>query len=317
MKKRHLIRSLPVIVLLGALVVLDAVVLFQYYAPQAASGSEKTGPSVDSVPVSGSQEAPLKENGQAAPEEAAAGPTLSKFLQKAALPVGHALYVWGGGWNEEDTGAGLEATTIGLPSSWQTFMDSQDASYDFTDYPYEIHDGLDCSGYVGWTLYNTLETRSGEEGYVSQSSETGEDLAARGWGTVIPADEITEYLPGDILFSDGHVTICLGQYADGSVLFVHSAPPSGVQVSGTCDLQGNLDSMAARKAEAMMQEMAPEAWEKFPAALIDWSYLTDYDQFRWNTSLFPDAADIQKLNPEEAASLLLKSVRSSQEQAGS
>lgn len=312
MKKHQLIRSLPVIVLLGALVVLDAVVIFQNCSPQAADTAAGAGPVTEGTAPVNLQKSPLDNSGQEKTENGPVHPSLKRFLEEAGLPVGHALYVWGGGWNEEDTGAGPEATTIGVPGSWEDFMDSQDASYDFTEHPYEIHDGLDCSGYVGWTLYNTLETQSGQEGYVSHSSETGTDLAEHGWGSVIPADEITEYLPGDILYSSGHVYICLGQYDDGSVLFVHSAPPSGVQVSGTCDLEGDLDSMAARKAEAMMQEMAPEAWEKFPAALIDWSYLTDYDQFRWNTTLFPDAGSVQKLHPDEAASLLLQSVREHQ-----
>ena len=31
--------------------------------------------------------------------------------------------------------------------------------------------GLDCCGYVGWTLYNTLHSESGKRGYVGVGAE--------------------------------------------------------------------------------------------------------------------------------------------------
>ena len=51
--------------------------------------------------------------------------TLKKLLQTALQPVGSTLYVWGGGWNEADTGAGEEAVTIGVSPRWKSFFEKQ------------------------------------------------------------------------------------------------------------------------------------------------------------------------------------------------
>lgn len=76
-------------------------------------------------------------------------------------PVGQTLYVWGGGWNNEDTAASETSRHIGVCPEWKGFFDSQDSSYDFYDYaigkngkaetpiPAYIPLGLDCSGYRG------------------------------------------------------------------------------------------------------------------------------------------------------------------------
>lgn len=47
--------------------------------------------------------------------------TLLNFLITAKAPLGHTMYVWGGGWNEEDTAAGEEARSIGESPRWQEF----------------------------------------------------------------------------------------------------------------------------------------------------------------------------------------------------
>ena len=44
------------------------------------------------------------------------------------------MYIWGGGWNEEDTGAGVEATRLGLAPAWVEFTSQQDSSYDYEDH---------------------------------------------------------------------------------------------------------------------------------------------------------------------------------------
>lgn len=41
-------------------------------------------------------------------------PTLTDFLRTALRPKDQVLYVWGGGWNEEDTAGGMEANTLGM-----------------------------------------------------------------------------------------------------------------------------------------------------------------------------------------------------------
>ena len=91
------------------------------------------------------------------------------------------MYIWGGGWNEEDTAAGIEATTLGLSPNWAAFAGKQNAGYNYKNHRYRIHDGLDCSGYVGWAVYNTLETENGRPGYVYKSTDMPQKMAARGY----------------------------------------------------------------------------------------------------------------------------------------
>lgn len=72
--------------------------------------------------------------------------TIKNYLLGALQPVGKALYVWGGGWND--------STRKGLSPRWQQWYNSQDSSYDYNDYR-DLSDGnrakgLDCSGFVGW-----------------------------------------------------------------------------------------------------------------------------------------------------------------------
>ena len=86
------------------------------------------------------------------PTKAAAQPgkrTLYNLLLTAIEPLGHTMYVWGGGWNEEDTAAGEEARSIGESPRWKEFFEMQDSTYNYENTRYQIHDGLDCSGYVG------------------------------------------------------------------------------------------------------------------------------------------------------------------------
>ena len=39
----------------------------------------------------------------------------------ATEPIGKCLYVYGGGWNEEDTAAGVEALSYGISPVWVDF----------------------------------------------------------------------------------------------------------------------------------------------------------------------------------------------------
>ena len=57
--------------------------------------------------------------------------TLLNLLKTATMPMGQALYVYGGGWNFEDTGSSIEATTIGISQDWYQFFSSQDANYNY------------------------------------------------------------------------------------------------------------------------------------------------------------------------------------------
>lgn len=229
--------------------------------------------------------------------------TIEAFLQHAIEPVGSTLYVWGGGWNEEDTGAGKEAKTIGLSKKWKRFYQEEAEIYDYTQHAYEIHNGLDCSGFVGWVVYNTKESKNNQSGYVTESGNIPSLYQKKGFGSVRKASDVKNYKPGDIMANDEHVYIVLGQYKDGSVLLVHASPP-GVRICGTTTASGNQNSQAIQAACQIMRTEYPKWYQKFPNCAVDASYLTDYDQFRWNTKTMKDAEKIQKLSAKQIVKLL-------------
>ncbi len=233
--------------------------------------------------------------------------TVRRFLEMALQPVGTTLYVYGGGWNEADTGAGDAAVTIGLSPAWAEFYRSQDASYDSSLYRYQIEKGLDCSGYLGWAVYNTLETENGRGGYVFYAKEFGDRLAAMGLGSVTPRGGVDGYLPGDIMFSsdDHHVWISLGQCPDGSVVLLHSSPP-GVRVCGTAAPDGTHDSQALGIAERFMSEYCPDWYERYPDCYKGLSYLTNYSRFRWDGGTMGDPDGYAALTPDKILDDLAK-----------
>lgn len=221
--------------------------------------------------------------------------TMEHLLKTAMKPVGSTMYIWGGGWDSEDTEAGAGSTQIGLSPKWAEFAKLQDETYDYEEHRYERENGLDCSGYVGWVVYNTFETESGQAGYVTLSTDMAENFASRGWGELIENPE--EFLPGDIVSMVGHVWISLGTCEDGSVLFVHSSPP-GVSVCGTQTPDGE-SSIAIELATEYMTEYHAEWQEKYPDRSVSAEYLTGVTVMRWNTTTLPDAKEYQKMNGEE------------------
>ena len=220
--------------------------------------------------------------------EAAGTKTIKSFLKTALEPMGTTMYIYGGGWNEEDTGAGIEARTIGLSSTWAEFASQQTSSYSYKNYDYKsdvnvIHLGLDCSGYVGWVIYNTLETEDGKEGYVDYENKVLERLQAAGYGTLTYASSVTDYKPGDIMKSSGHMWIVVGTCSDGSVVLMHSSPP-GVQFSGTPTPSGNTSSEAVELATYYKKTYYSSWYDRYPDSAKGMSYFTGYNQFRWTTS---------------------------------
>ena len=233
--------------------------------------------------------------------------TLKNFLNTALEPVGTTLYVFGGGWNKEDSGAGEEARSIGLDPRWKAFFESQDASYDYRDYRYYLGYGLDCSGYVGWTLYNTVETENGKPGYVMSSTKMARNFSGRGWGTLTEAKDVKDYRAGDIMSTSGHVWICIGGCDDGSVVLLHSSPP-GVAVTGTVTPSGKKDSEAVKLASAYMKKYFPRWYQRYPNNYRGISYLTEYEQMRWTldgTGLLTDPDGYASMTPREILEDLL------------
>lgn len=223
--------------------------------------------------------------------------TMENFLITAFSPVGQTMYIWGGGWNEEDTGAGPDATTLGLSPLWAEFAAEQTKNYDFHDYKYEIHKGLDCSGYVGWVIYNLFETENGQEGYVFKSTEVAENYAGRGWGTYTPAEQVSDWVLGDIVSMNGHVWICLGTCEDGSVVALHSSV-SGVMVCGI-SLPDKEKSQAVLLAERFMSQYYPKWYERFPDCSRPYRYLTEGGRLRWKDHVLTDTWDLKDLTPEQ------------------
>lgn len=213
--------------------------------------------------------------------------TIKNFLKIAIAPVGSTMYVWGGGWNEEDTGAGREARSIGLSPAWKNFAEDKDSGYNYRNYRYQIHDGLDCSGYVGWCVYNVLNTKDNGRGYVKDASKQAAEFAELGLGSYCSPSEVTNYQPGDIMSSAcnccGHVWIVVGTCEDGSVVLAHSSPP-GVQLSGTVTLSGRTDSQAFLLAEHYMKTYYNDWYERYPAVCKNSAYLSHYGQMRWYTT---------------------------------
>lgn len=207
---------------------------------------------------------------------------IHKLCETALLPVGKTLYVWGGGWNESDTGAGKSAGRIGISPEWEAFFCSQDASYDYKMHRYEWEKGLDCSGYIGWLLYNVLAPQGFPGDYVRKAGEQGKMLAERGFGSWKEPEEVTDWHPGDLMSSSrqGHVFLVLEECEDGSLLICHSSPP-GVQVNGTVAADGSGYSIGIRKAETCMRRIAPEWCERYDRFWKGREYLTEYGQFRW------------------------------------
>lgn len=222
--------------------------------------------------------------------------SLRLFLENALKPVGTTMYIWGGGWNESDTGAGVGATYIGLYPKWGEFTDAQGADYNYKQHRYELENGLDCSGFVGWAVYNTFETEKGKEGYVTKAKNMAAYFANKGWGRLI--ENPKQFLPGDIISMKKHVWICLGTCEDGSVLLVHASPP-GVSVCGT-------KGVAAKLAKEYMSSRYPEWQHKYPKREVSDSYVENVKLFRWTKETMPDAKDIQSLSGEEMLKYMLE-----------
>ena len=211
--------------------------------------------------------------------------TLKNYLTVALKPVGSTMYIWGGGWNKADDGAGADALRIGLNPAWRTYAAKQTSSYNYRNTRYKRGYGLDCSGYVGWTVYNTLHTKKGKagEGYVDKARNLARNYAGNGWGSYKKASLVKDYRAGDIMSSSGHVYIVIGECSDGSVVLVHSSP-AVVQICGTVTPAGKRNSKAVRLAKTYMRKYFPSWYRKFPDCVRDSSYLTKYSQFRWNLS---------------------------------
>lgn len=197
--------------------------------------------------------------------------TRKNLIATAFSAVGRVMYVYGGGWNEEDNGGGY-ANSLGLKQEWLDFTKAQDSRYNHKDYDYKINLGLDCSAYVAWVIHNTLGDNID---YVTKSTNFGYALERLCYGYI--TDEKPH--PGDIMFTEGHIYISLGLCEDNSMLLLHSSP-NGVQLSGTYDPYGNQNSKAVKLSKGYMQKYFAHWYNLFPNNSRDESYLK-YKCFHW------------------------------------
>lgn len=226
--------------------------------------------------------------------------TLKTFLENALVPVGRTLYIWGGGWG----GIGSDTAVIGYQSGWNTFFTSHaTSSYNYTNYRYKYGSGLDCSGFVAWTTYNTLYTENGKADLVCQSTKVASYYNSKGWATLstdYSSKEGKVFKPGDVVSMNGHVWISLGTCSDGSVLLVHSSP-RGVQISGT-------SGTAATLASKYMKKYFPE-WP-YAARTVSSSYLKYVGKATWKVKggILTDSDGIQNMSAENCMKAILGSV---------
>ena len=206
--------------------------------------------------------------------------TIKNFLAGALKPVGQALYMWGGGHGYEDS------VRAGVSANWQNFYLSQSSSYNYKNYndlsASNEAKGLDCSGYVGWTTYQTLRTYS-----TCVSGEIGALYKGRGWGSYYNQNYLSQtgwkVYPGDIGYDDGHTWIILGQCSDKSAVVLHSTPNAGVQISGTCTPSGDYDSQAVALANKYMSRYA--GFKKYTYKPSCGNYIRRGNYMRWNGTL--------------------------------
>lgn len=246
--------------------------------------------------------------------------TLKNFLATAFMPVGTTLYIYGGGWDWQDVGSSPQATSIGISPDWVRFFQTRDQNYTYknTDparsfYPFQAwneyyYAGLDCSGYLGWVLYNTWNTENGQEGYVGSSTKFASRLAALGWGTLAQAAP-EAMAPGDIVSIQGHVWFSLGHCSDGSVLILHSSPtdsragqPGGGPQLGAIGSSENCE--AYQLADRYMSTYYPDWYKRYPVSLKARSvYFKGATHFTWDVTgvgdTLSDPEGCQQMTPAE------------------
>ena len=269
--------------------------------------------------------------------------TLANFLKTALEPVGCTLYIYGGGWNWQDDDAGVQAKSLGVSPDWVRFFEEQDENYTYKSkdgdeanadptasyFPYGGYNeyyyaGLDCSGYLGWVIYNTFETEDGKDGYVTFASNTALMLSEMGLGEwtqdiAAPAEGNSyEMKPGDVMSINGHTWISLGTCDDHSIVILHSSPADsrtgqpggGVEISaiGTSE-----ECEAYQLADWYMSEYFPEWYERYPVKLADpETYFTfegeSAGRFTWDVSsdeeVFADPEELQDMTPSDVLSFL-------------
>lgn len=260
--------------------------------------------------------------------------TLKNFLKVLMAPLGKTIYVFGGGWSFQDDKASFIANTIGCFSAWENFYKMVDENYSYKDDTYPkngwnryFYAGLDCTGYLGWAIYNTLYAESEkEEGFVYPSSIVARTLADYyNFGTWKKPNTkdykkiIKMLCPGDIVSINGHVYVVLGVCDDNSMLIIHSTVTEsitgikggGVQINA---ISGNGDDdincEAYHLAQEYMSKYYPEWIKRYPVTVkpvsiyLDFSGKEELGIFSWGGILL-DLENVKNMTAREVLNIIL------------
>lgn len=251
--------------------------------------------------------------------------TIKNFLATSMEPVGTALYIYGGAWDWQDVGSSKEATSLGLSQTWLDFFQQNDKSFNYgyddipmkSYYPHSgyiqyYYAGIDCSGYVGWAMYNIMNNKSGGQGYVEPAGTMARTFAQTyEYGEFTQDFKNYDFKPGDVFSMTGHVWICLGVCDDGSIVILHSTPSDsyegnpggGVQISAIGESE---ECEAYSLAKKYMKQYYPEWSKRYSAVFKTYSSYTHMPnnytgKFSWNINetglLDPDG--YSKMSAEE------------------
>ena len=223
--------------------------------------------------------------------------TIKNFLLGALQPVGSKLYIWGGGHDDAD------ATRKGVNPAWKTFYNSQSGSYDYNNYRFAYGKGLDCSGFVGWSIYQIMQNKSGGTNYTTLAESVASANASRGFGTLYNQSKLSasgyEFVAGDLGCTAGHTWIVLGQCSDGSLVIVHSTPPC-IQIAGTPTPNGDYSSKAIALAKQYMGTYYAGTVSKFGLGCATGSqYIKGCNIMRWNSSTLSDPDGYRNMTADQ------------------
>ncbi len=254
--------------------------------------------------------------------------TVKNLLQTALYPVGTTLYIYGGGWNWQDNGGAVTYE----PGEWAKFFASQDASYDFDTgyhsgsyYPHGEwneywYAGLDCSGYLGWTLRHVLADPNAPENtedYTIQAFGFARSLSDRGYGSL--SQNMQNVHPGDIVSAGRHVWMVVGSCPDGSIVLLDSTPSPSITGArgGGPALRGlgpNSHCQANQLAQQYMRTYYPAWYSRYQNTLVHpGSYETfsvnGNARFSWEVSgngVLTDPEGYMEMNAEEILADMFK-----------
>ena len=243
---------------------------------------------------------------------------LSDLIADALKPVGNTLYVWGGGWNVPDNGSGETALYMGVWPEWEQYFQKNKQNYSYrpgrtaweNGHRESRFWGLDCSGYLGWLVYNSVQNGKDYNGYVGDATKLAKSLAGYGFGTVSTCTPKSKFYPGDIVSISGHCFLSLGQCKDRSVLLLHSTPNGGVQMSGTVNESGS--SQASRLAQTFMKEHYPEWWDCFGKEgrqAVSASVYLNGTKLTWkNAGAVYDPEGVQRMSADQVVDYMEKNL---------